>query len=745
MNKKILLTSLMSVAMLASIATGATYALFTAEDTANITIQSGKVNVKANVSSITHYTNGVAQADSWVNGGKVTYSDGNISIDRITPGDSVEIVIDVENLSNVAASYRTLVDVIADNGLAEGLDITIDSSNGTSTVFHGFAYHDWASLDSNGVVESIKVCIGLPLEAGNEYQDKNTTIKFSVEAVQGNASMVNTVDGLTLNENGEYLVTSATDLKILGANVNNNTTLRGYYGKTIKLANNIDLSNDFFTPIGNSKSGFCGTFDGGDFTISNFVVQSSINAGLFGYALNGGNVKNLKVENAVINANDYAGAIMGRGYTDIDNCHVKNVTVTTTPYLNEDGDYDGGAKAGGVIGQLLEGSGNTVTNCSATDVKVYAFRDLGGVVGMVHSNNTATNNTATNITLGYILYDKITEDENENAGAIYGRVSSSATVSPAKDSVENTTYTLVYAVVDENSLRTVANNVSAGNNYSKKTVVLLNDIDLENRQWTSIGVNRSKPFSGTFDGGEHTISNLYIDSVEESYLGLFGYTLNANVKNINVHNVNIHGYSQLGTIAGNAYTSTISNAHVSGSIKIVADYAYAAGIASSGYVKISDCSVIADNRGEITVHESSMAGGISGWLGEGSSSLTNCHVKNLDITSWASVGALTGLVHYNNTIDGCSAENVNLTKTRELGWASIGLASGNWVNKSGGADYTITITNNSFKNISITGTAITELNRLYGSNYNGNTVQIKLVESSNTYENITVNFAVVSA
>ena len=47
MNKKRLLTSLMSIAMLASITRGATYALFTAEDTANIAVTSAKVRVKA--------------------------------------------------------------------------------------------------------------------------------------------------------------------------------------------------------------------------------------------------------------------------------------------------------------------------------------------------------------------------------------------------------------------------------------------------------------------------------------------------------------------------------------------------------------------------------------------------------------------------------------------------------------------------------------------------------------------------
>ena len=49
MNKKSLLASLMSIAMLASITTGATYALFTANDETNVAITSGKVALSAAV------------------------------------------------------------------------------------------------------------------------------------------------------------------------------------------------------------------------------------------------------------------------------------------------------------------------------------------------------------------------------------------------------------------------------------------------------------------------------------------------------------------------------------------------------------------------------------------------------------------------------------------------------------------------------------------------------------------------
>ena len=267
------------------------------------------------------------------------------------------------------------------------------------------------------------------------------------------------------------------------------------------------------------------------------------------------------------------------------------------------------------------------------------------------------------------------------------------------------------------------------------TITLLADVDLNNELWTPVGT-KSAPFQATLDGQNHTISNLKIDDAELSYAGLIGYAKNATIKNVNIKNVDIHAYSNVAAIAGTVYTGSVDNCHVSGSIKLVADYAYAGGITSEGYVTVTNSSVIADGMGEITVKEKSMAGGITGWRGEGKNDIRDCTVKNLNITAWASVGAITGLVHYNNTIDGCTVDNVNLYKTRVDGQASIGLAAGNWSNESND-NYTITITNNSFDNITINGTAINSLRQLHGSNYSYYDKEIKLVESGNTYGNIT--------
>ena len=86
MKKKTLLTSLMSIAMLASITTGATYALFTAEDTANIVITSAKVKVEAKVledfaiKSLDTDLINVNGSGTFSTGGTATVSNGDIKL-----------------------------------------------------------------------------------------------------------------------------------------------------------------------------------------------------------------------------------------------------------------------------------------------------------------------------------------------------------------------------------------------------------------------------------------------------------------------------------------------------------------------------------------------------------------------------------------------------------------------------------------------------------------------------------------
>jgi len=89
-------------------------------------------------------------------------------------------------------------------------------------------------------------------------------------------------------------------------------------------------------------------------------------------------------------------------------------------------------------------------------------------------------------------------------------------------------------------LASFAAQVNSGNTFSAKTVKLAANIDLMGREWTPIG--GATPLKCTFDGQNHTISNLSInanDSTKTQRLGLFGAANNAVIKNVNVENVSI--------------------------------------------------------------------------------------------------------------------------------------------------------------------------------------------------------------
>ena len=296
----------------------------------------------------------------------------------------------------------------------------------------------------------------------------------------------------------------------------------------------------------------------------------------------------------------------------------------------------------------------------------------------------------------------------------------------------------VYAISTAEELAALAQTVNSGtDSFKGKTIYLAADINLDDRSWTPIGTWYNA-FEGTFDGQGYTISYLNINAPTLDSVGLFGVAQNAVFRNINIDNVSIVGYEMVAALVGCPYSGcTISDCNVTGIIDITAEYAYAGGIAAYGYVSVDNCSVIAYKTGKITAKTRNAVGGIMAWMLEGKNKITNCTVKNLDLTGWTNIGALTGFVHYANTIDGCTAENINITKTRDGGHPGVGLAAGGF---SYSAKNAITITNNSFRNFTFEGVAnpISSADILYGSEYGGNT-NSNFITENNTTDNITNN------
>lgn len=102
----------------------------------------------------------------------------------------------------------------------------------------------------------------------------------------------------------------------------------------------------------------------------------------------------------------------------------------------------------------------------------------------------------------------------------------------------------------------------AGVTFQDKVISLQSDVDLAGHQWFPIGCNEANywnmaPFMGTFDGGGHTIANLYIENAWHGQ-ALFGETRDATIRNFTITGSVTTGWQAAGVVAEMA-RSTLSN------------------------------------------------------------------------------------------------------------------------------------------------------------------------------------------
>ena len=156
---------------------------------------------------------GVEQANNtFANKGTAFFTEGKtnkeLNLSNMTPGDEARFTIQVTNNSNVTIQYR--VKWIVDGELYDALTATVD---GEALVNNTTAWAEWA-IPANDAekVKTFEVSVLLPTAVGNEFQNKNASIQFVVEAIQGNAIFdeVKSVDQLMLAmERGDNITLGA--------------------------------------------------------------------------------------------------------------------------------------------------------------------------------------------------------------------------------------------------------------------------------------------------------------------------------------------------------------------------------------------------------------------------------------------------------------------------------------------------------------------------------------------------------
>ena len=355
----------------------------------------------------------------------------------------------------------------------------------------------------------------------------------------------------------------------------------------------------------------------------------------------------------------YHGGIVGQNDGLVSGC-ISEATLT------------GGKHYGGIVGWNSPSS--TISGCisKATLINVSGGRNYGGIAGMnygtlennfvigatipsaqynsygaitgLNYDGTLKNNyytactvadtpNATNVGVGVDSNNQPVGDVVENDGALYDvwDVTKGADGSEAKP----------YTITTTAGLDLLAQKVNAGNFYYQTFFKLGDDItyphladdadgaDTENN-YTSIG-NYYKSFEGNFDGNGKTISGIRIykggdDYSNDGYQGLFGSIgLNAEVKNVTLADTRITAASVTGGIVGSNGSGTITNCHVTNTVKILT------------------INENVDRHGGIVGHN--MRGAVSGCISEATLTSTSGGRQYGGIVGWnTSSGTISGCI-----------------------------------------------------------------------------------------------------
>ena len=233
-----------------------------------------------------------------------------------------------------------------------------------------------------------------------------------------------------------------------------------------------------------------------------------------------------------------------------------------------------------------------------------------------------------------------------------------------------------------------ASHVSGSRYYSDVYFEQTADLDLSAYYWQPIGIqylrdgtSATRSFSGSYDGGSHTVSEVFTPAGSSngySYQGLFGRvsgqssTSKATISNVGMIDSFVQGYSYVGGVVGDAAAVTVENCYNTGSV--YASTNYVGGVVGGAQIEdILNCY----NTGSVS--GSSSVGGVVGDA-HNYSIIENCYNTGSVSGSGENVGGVVGKANINSTVSNCY---------------NTGSVSGSGSRVGGvvGSAYSITITN----------------------------------------------------
>ena len=189
---------------------------------------------------------------------------------------------------------------------------------------------------------------------------------------------------------------------------------------------------------------------------------------------------------------------------------------------------------------------------------------------------------------------------------------------------------------------------------------LLADIDLENEAWTPLNYDGSFARGIYFDGQGHTISNL-TSTDAQAYPSFVG-VVNGTVKNLVFDGATITGGNNVaGVLAGYVGSSSVS------------------AVGNISDITVKNATVTGSKR---------HLGGVAGFINKVSETVRNCHVVNTTVSSTADrVGGVFGQVDKTFTVQDCSAENVTVSGSINIG-GLVGVGYGNFTDCTSSGEIT---------------------------------------------------------
>ena len=448
-----------------------------------------------------------------------------------------------------------------------------------------------------------------------------------------------------------YTVYTARGLKWVAAQVNATTpyTPTIFDDATVQLANDIDLNNEEWIPIGDDRAQrteWHGVFDGQGYKVYNVKItkktdrddENKSSYGLFGNVK--GTVKNLTVENVSISgAPKFIGALVGRLNDGlIENCHVKNSSVECNNWT-----------IGGIVGQWNNG---IIRGCSIEKSTIKGYAGVGAIAGLALNAGERTLEDCSVNDCAIVANGSFGGNFDKMFGTVLGATyNGGLVVNLNKCSVENTTvkgkpskalygYRAEGDVVKINGtvinddtivITTAEELVAATTIKAGQTVVLMSDIDLSGVEFGGLSAFHSEN-NNTFDGLGHTVSNWTNESGASDMGFIKGWV--GTIKNVTLKNVHLKTSGRSAILAGNVY-SNIDNCHL---VECTLEDSYwacglIAGLYNSG--NITNCSVDGCN-----VQSNGGTGGIVGVINEsaGERKVENCVVKNTTVNNLGSYG-----------------------------------------------------------------------------------------------------------